>query len=939
MNMPPFAPFRSLFVPLLCGLATVFLLAAGQAGAEEVATIEANAEEILGKLVPDLVASSEGLLKILNIDPSMMTGSFIGVIGASFIYLLATSVVIRDRTQTYLVFMLLCMLIGVMAENGIFDGIQGNAVLTQFAHVSSVLLFYATSCVFAEQYLEFDVRKSFYRLVLKAISILAVSGFILAAFDIAFISKYLNWISLFALTALVLGGFISYFTKVYGSLAFILAFSAIFLGQIISVLDECDLIEAPLSTREITGLSFATCAMLFAVVIAAQFARRQEKKEFELARSNERFQMAALGSNEGLYDWDFFKRDGYFSNRLNRIFGINLGATKENILQRWLSIVHPEDRKMVRRALFAFLRDRDKNTLTIEYRIKRLDGKISWVTSAAVAVRNQFTGKPTRLVGSVGDITEKKRAEFRLRASEKRFRSIAEAHPVPVLIATVDDGEIVYATHGTEATLHTSLSKLLGISLSLFFEKGEDCRSILDDVRRDGQVDLRETIVRRADQSRFPAAISARLIDYERRQCAVLGIYDLSERKTAEARIKETEAALLQSEKLAALGGLLAGVAHELNNPLSVIVGQAVLVREGAKDDKTSQRADKIQKAGERCSRIVRSFLALARRKTTERKATSINQIIENSLELIAFQLRTDNVELERKMSETLPAAYADADQMTQVITNLVINAKHALQEHVGPRRVTVETRYEADGAEEGGLIYVSVTDNGTGVPKEIMHRIFEPFFTTKAAGSGTGVGLSLCHSIVESHGGRIWVEDAPEGGARFIFTIPANTLIMAEENLNAMTTGANLRVPPQRLLIIDDEVELAQTLADILAPDGHTITIVHNGKVALERLAREEYDVIISDLRMPVLDGPGLYRELEKVKSRYLSRIIFVTGDTLSTSVSDFLSAYGLDVIEKPYTPDEVRRAIVYLVKDLKRKRKTAGSTSTDPAPPPVQG
>lgn len=890
--------------------------------------------------LPLLAAEPATLATLLGIDPHALTGTFLGIIIASFIYMLTTSMVIRDRSQIYLVAMMLCMAVYVAADNSYLDLVQKNPLSVLFIKEAALLFFYASSCIFAEQYLEYDISKSLIRYALRMLAGLMVLAFFTAVVDTLFISTIIKWIGFGVLCALMLVGLVSFFRRnTVGSFPFLLAFSSMLLGQIGNLLIEAGTLALPIGGKTLITITFAVTALLFAVVIASQFARRQALKEYELASSNERFQMAARGSDEGLYDWDLVNHEGYFSSRFNRIFGVNFSSYKKQILDLWLKLVHTDDRARVRRAFFGFLRDSGSGSTKLEYRIRRRDGRVAWVTTSMVAERDPTTGMALRLVGSVSDITEMKRAEVRLRASEKRFRGIAEAHPVPVLIVSLADGAILYATQGTENTLHASSDQLLGTGISYFFEDVDQCEGLINDIKAKGLVDLFETTLKRGDHTPFPAAISARSIDYEGKRCAVLGIHDLSERKAAETKIKETEAALQQSEKLAALGGLLAGVAHELNNPLSVIVGQAVLMRESTKDEKTAQRADKIQKAGERCSRIVRSFLALARRKPAERKATSINEVIENSLELLAFQLRTDNIELIRKLDPGLPTAFADGDQITQVITNLIINAKQVLQDREGARKILVETRLAANSSQPAGqAILVAVTDNGPGVPKEIAHRIFEPFFTTKPAGAGTGVGLSLCHSIIESHGGRITVEDAVwengAGGARFVFTLPASAQEVVQENLGAITAAPLKAVAPQRLLIVDDEVELAQTLADILSPDGHAIKLVHNGRDALDLLAKEEFDIIISDLRMPVLDGPGLYRGIEKNFPRYLTRIIFVTGDTLSTTISAFLSEYALDVIEKPYSPQDVRKAISDLIADNAKNSGAAGKKSGASAP-----
>lgn len=877
---------------------------------------------------------SFSLSKALGVEAALTAGVFLGIISASFIYLLSTWFAIRDRSQIYLMLMLLCLMVHVAGAYGYLEKPGPNSMLGPFITSAALILFYIFSCVFTIIFLELDARAArlrYLHFVLIGILALTVAG---AAFDLGFITLYLPYLGFSVLLMILLTSLVSWATKVSGALAHLLAFSVVFVGSIAALPQDFGQISAQSQSGDGAAISYALCAMLFAVVIASQFAARQEMKERQLATSNERFQMAAMGSNEGLYDWDMVTGKGYFSDRLRRILGFHIGSQKKPLLA-WYRLLHPEDRSLVRKTLFAFLRNEKEKTLNLEARLVRADKRITWIAMSAVAVRNPHTRKVVRVVGSVGDVTEKKRAESRLRASETRFRSIAEAHPVPVLIATLKEGEVVYASQGSEAVLGLPVQQLLGMALSRFFTNTDSWNQLIGDVQKEGAVDLRECLLQKADYHTFDAAVSARLINYERRPCAVIGINDISERKRAEVTIKDQEAALQQNEKLAALGGLLAGVAHELNNPLSVIVGQAVLLREAAKDEKTASRADKIHKAGERCSRIVKSFLALARRKPPERKAIAINDVIESAIELLAFQLRTDNIELHKSLATPLPTVLADADQMTQVMTNLVMNAKQVLQDREGPRRITVETWHmPADDHASDGHIGVAVTDNGTGVPKELIHRIFEPFFTTKPAGAGTGVGLSLCHNIVEGHGGRIWVEDAEGGGARFIFTLPASPRALARENLDAMVSAPAKAVSPQKILIVDDEIELGQTLADILEPDGHAMVLVDNGRKALDCLAHEDFDIIISDLRMPVLDGPGLYKELEKTRPHYLSRIIFVTGDTLSIPVRDFLHSYALDVIEKPYSPEDVRGALSRLVRENARTKgkKDDGASALPP-------
>jgi two-component system NtrC family sensor kinase len=359
-----------------------------------------------------------------------------------------------------------------------------------------------------------------------------------------------------------------------------------------------------------------------------------------------------------------------------------------------------------------------------------------------------------------------------------------------------------------------------------------------------------------------------------------------------------------QREKLGALGSLLAGVAHELNNPLSIVVAQSMLLEEATVDPTIAKRIGRIRAAGERCARIVRTFLAMARQRPPSRSGVDMNQAVEAALDLLGYNLRTAGVELRRDLAPGLPAVWGDPDEISQVLTNLIVNAQQALSEWGGTRRVTVATRWlSADD-----IVEVSVVDSGPGVPAAIRSRIFEPFFTTKPVGVGTGIGLSVCHSIISAHGGTITIEDAPGGGAAFVVRLPtgkeAVAAAPAEEKARAEGKGA-------RVLVVDDEPEVGETLAEILTGDGYRVERAESGGAALELLRAGTYDAVLTDVRMPDVDGITLYQRLIQLEPTLARRVIVVTGDTLSGSVRSFLDNTGLACIEKPFVPADVRRVV----------------------------
>ena len=370
-----------------------------------------------------------------------------------------------------------------------------------------------------------------------------------------------------------------------------------------------------------------------------------------------------------------------------------------------------------------------------------------------------------------------------------------------------------------------------------------------------------------------------------------------------EERVRERTQQLLQAEKLSAMGQLLAGVAHELNNPLAVVMGQAMLLHQTGEGGPV--RAGKIAKAAERCVRIVRNFLALARDRPPERTATDLNTVVREALELLAYELRTDSIGVRLELAEDLPPLWADPHQLHQVVVNLVANAHQAMRQGPGPRHLRLTTRADP----ERSRVRLTVADTGPGIPREIQPRIFEPFFTTKPVGQGTGLGLSLSHGIIEEHGGAISVQSEPGQGAMFVIELPVVTPRGTPSGPQAE------EVPPPagpiRILVVDDEPEVAGVLVDLLRLEGHEVDTAANGAEALQMLAGQAYDAILTDTKMPVLDGQGFYLELERRHPQLRGRVAFVSGDVLGPDKREFLERTGAPMVEKPFDLDEVRRVV----------------------------
>lgn len=278
-----------------------------------------------------------------------------------------------------------------------------------------------------------------------------------------------------------------------------------------------------------------------------------------------------------------------------------------------------------------------------------------------------------------------------------------------------------------------------------------------------------ELQAKRKNNSEFPVELTLRQVDLIGRRLVTAYIRDLTAQRNAEQEIIRQREVLQRNEKLAAMGTLLAGISHELNNPLAIVVGQAQLLQETEQDPRILKRADKIRNAAERCATIVTTFLSMARNQPPQCAPVNINQLVQRVLELLEPGLRNQNIELQLQLTTNLPDVAADADQVHQVISNLIINAQQAMQD--SPQKIL-----RIESALDEKHIAIRITDSGPGIAPEVQRRIFEPFFTTKAPGKGTGLGLAVCSGIIEAHGGSLELEQHAGSGACFCVRLPLGT-------------------------------------------------------------------------------------------------------------------------------------------------------------------
>lgn len=374
-----------------------------------------------------------------------------------------------------------------------------------------------------------------------------------------------------------------------------------------------------------------------------------------------------------------------------------------------------------------------------------------------------------------------------------------------------------------------------------------------------------------------------------------------------ETERRRLQAHLAQSEKLSSLGEMISGIAHELNNPLASVLGYSQLLRTvPTLDAKTSARIETVHREAQRCQKIVQNLLSFARRHDPERRRFSLNEVVDSVLGLVAYSFRVANVRVRRELDSDLPAIVGDDHLVQQAILNLVTNAQQALGETSRGGVVTIRT--SRAGFDR---VVLEVSDDGPGIPAAILPRIFDPFFTTKAVGQGTGLGLSLVYGTVTSHGGTIRVDSREGEGASFRIELPVGEDRLLPSSRDARPRGASRRTARGRILVVDDEDAVAGLICETLSADGHEVRPARDGQEALRRLAEEEFDLVVADLRMPGIGGVRLYEEMERLQPGVSRKILLTTGDTLSRESETLAERSGLTMLLKPFDLDDLRRAV----------------------------
>jgi signal transduction histidine kinase/CheY-like chemotaxis protein len=377
-------------------------------------------------------------------------------------------------------------------------------------------------------------------------------------------------------------------------------------------------------------------------------------------------------------------------------------------------------------------------------------------------------------------------------------------------------------------------------------------------------------------------------------------------------KLQETEAELIRSEKFAAIGELITGITHELNNKLTPILGYAQIFKTMDLDETVMKYMDIIEESAVNAKKIVESLLKFSRTAPPQKTYTQLNETMKETLALIEPHVRKNNIQLELKLDPQLPKTMADPALISQAFLNILNNAWQSMEEKGGFLSI--------HSFQKEGKVFFSIRDSGPGISKENLTRIFDPFFTTKEVGKGTGLGLSISYGIVQNHEGNIHVESKINQGSTFTIALPIKTPEPSTKEISPNFKEPSLK-KGGKILVIEDEPPIQAFITDALGKEHHVQTAT-NGKEAQKMVEKDRFDVYMIDLRMPLMDGKELYQWMQSVYPSETKKVIFITGDTYDKKTQLFLSQMDRPQLTKPFKIENLQSTIFQVLEKTSSKK-----------------
>ncbi|MGD0352685.1 MAG: PAS domain S-box protein [Dehalococcoidia bacterium] len=640
------------------------------------------------------------------------------------------------------------------------------------------------------------------------------------------------------------------------------------------------------------------------ILAAARETTERRKSEEALRRSEERYRGILEDMEESYYETDLAGNFTVFNDALCR----HLGYSREEMMgMNYLVFTPPEDVKRVSQASNQVYRTGEPVELFPREMIRK-DGSRTFTETSIFPLRNEG-GEIIGWRGVGRDVTERKWAEEALRQSEERYRTILEE--IEDSYFEVDlAGNLTFINDAVCHHLGYPREELLGMNYRGFTaeENIEHVYQAFNEVYRTGEPNkgFLWGLIRKDGSIGFADASVSLLRSQGGEIIGFRGVgRDITERKMAEEKRMQLELKAQISSRLASVGEMAAGVAHEINNPLTAVTGYAQLLV-GREDIPSDIRSDleAINDGARRVAGIVRTLLAFSRQTKPQRKLADINELIESTLVLRAYHLRVNNIEVVTRLAPDVLETVVDPGQIQQVLLNLIVNAEMEMKLAHGKGRLTITTE------KSDNTIKICVKDNGPGIMPEVMDKIFDPFFTTREVGQGTGLGLSLCYGIITEHKGKIYAESKPGKGATFIVELPVATEAKPPKPAEPIVKKPKKAVKA-RILVVDDEQVVRDVVNRVLTGEGHKVDTVDNAVDALKKIESKRYKLILVDIKMPGINGVTLYKRIQKIDKSLARRVVFITGDVMGADTEKFLSETKVAHIDKPFDAEQLSREV----------------------------
>lgn len=640
------------------------------------------------------------------------------------------------------------------------------------------------------------------------------------------------------------------------------------------------------------------------------FARDVTKERESETRFTELFQTL----REGVYLASADDRITEVNPALSQMLGFE---NKEDLLNREVASLYKkaEDRteELNQLATLGFLRARE---ITLRH---KQEGREVVAVHTIAAIRDP-AGKLVRYQGTFVDVTEQREMERRLHREQEFAGRLMDSFP-DLVIALDTEGRYTFVSPQITEILGFQPEDLIGKRMGGRTDPSDRMAmlELFDDLvlKRISQGQIEYRTQHRNGAWRVFRASARPLHDEAGR---ITGVIASARDITEQQRLQQQ---VIQSERLAAMGQMIAGVAHELNNPLTAILGVTELLRDQSTDETATRQLDLAHRQARRAAHIVQSLLVFSRPSTPRNTLLHLPDLLQRTLQLHEHSLRANQIHVDLAARPDLPTVLGDSNQLTQVFLNLIVNAEQAIREV--RERGTLRIRLGVVGER----VLVTFQDDGVGIRRELLPRIFDPFFTTKRPGRGTGLGLSICMAIIREHNGDISAQPLPDGGSVFTVALPVCTGTTAVAESPSTLAGAvappdvaapaQASAPQKRILVVDDEESILSLVTDSLGARGYHVECAGSSEKAMDLAGRNSYDVILCDLNLfsdsgRAVSGFDLHEEILKippVRPGQHPVFIFMTGDLVGADGGERQGRDGNRFLQKPFRIAELLSAL----------------------------